>query len=87
VIVLALARWLVVTLVLIQLTAADGSEFDVNPATIVSLRPAENRELFHKAVNCIVATSDGGSFGVAESCFEVRRKIGVYLDQSGRLSG
>jgi hypothetical protein len=76
-----------IALVLIRLTAADGSEFDVNPATIVSLRPAENRLIFHKAVNCVIATSDGGSFGVTEFCIEVRRKIGEYLDESGRLSG
>jgi hypothetical protein len=76
-----------VALVLIQLTAADGSEFDVNPTEIVSLRPAENRQVFHKAVNCIIATADGGSFGVAETCHEVRQKIGEHLDQTGHLTG
>jgi len=54
----------------------DGSEIDVNPAEIVSLRnSASDEDTFHAGAMCVVKTVDGSFFGVRESCGEVRAKL------------
>jgi hypothetical protein len=63
-------------LTLIQLTAADGSEVDVNPAEVVTLRVStEDRDTFHENVHCVIKTVDGAAIGVRETCAEIRAKM------------
>jgi hypothetical protein len=65
-----------IALVLIKLTGPDGGEVDFNPAEIVSLRPSGNdTDTFHENVSCVIRTADGNSFGVRETCQEVRKRI------------
>jgi len=65
-------------ILLIQLTGPDGSELDINPATIVSLRAAvEDKDTFHGDVRCVVRTIDGNSVGVEETCMRVRDLISL----------
>ena len=63
-------------ILLIQLTGPDGSELDINPATIVSLRAVvEDKDTFHGNVKCVVRTIDGNSVGVEETCMRVHELI------------
>jgi len=61
---------------LIRLTGADGSELDLNPDEVVTLRVStEDRDTFHGAVNCVIRTVDGAAFGVKETCETIRNNI------------
>ena len=63
-------------LLLLRLTGVDGSEIDVNPAEIVSLRnSASDEDTFHAGAMCVVKTVDGSFFGVRESCEAIRERF------------
>jgi hypothetical protein len=60
----------------VRLTALDGSEIDINPAEIISLRDTSaDRDTFHGDAKCAIKTVDGATLGVRESCGEVRAKL------------
>jgi hypothetical protein len=59
----------VLALNFIQLTGPNNQTIDVNPDSIVSLRPHHGDDRpFHKEINCVIYTSDGKFVGVIEDC-------------------
>lgn len=58
-------------IVWLQLTGLDGQPIDINPETIVSLRPP--RGGFGEDVNCLIHTTDGKFITVVEACDAIRK--------------
>jgi hypothetical protein len=66
-------------LALITLHGPEGQVIFVNPQEIVSFRePREtNAEHFTASVRCVLQTADGKLINVADTCDEVRHKLGA----------
>jgi hypothetical protein len=62
---------------LVVLHAPGGAEITINPSQVISLRTSResdrDADLLTKAVECILATSDGKIINVVESCNTVRK--------------
>jgi hypothetical protein len=72
-----IAAVVVVVLRLVVLHAPGGAEITINPSQVISLRTSregdKDADLLTKAVECILATSDGKIISVVESCNTVRK--------------
>jgi uncharacterized protein YlzI (FlbEa/FlbD family) len=67
-------------LFLVLLHAADGSEIEINPHEVVTIRhvPEESTQV-HDQVNCLITMTNGKAIGVIETCKEVVRIVGDAL--------
>ena len=67
----------VVVLNFLILHQPDGTEIDINPNEIISLRrsPKTASELMVKGANCLVSLADGKNIAVQETCNEIRKQI------------
>lgn len=64
---------------ILMLHSVSGSEIDVNPKSIISMREARpNDSYFAEGVRCMINTSDGKFVTVVETCEEIRGLIREY---------
>lgn len=59
----------------ITLSGLDGSQVDVNPSDIVSMRESRDDGSLHRNANCVINLLDGKFTAVTETCSSVRLRV------------
>jgi hypothetical protein len=60
---------------LVILTGPDGQVIQVNPDTVITVRPPRGNEHFHPEIKCLIHTADGKIVTVTEDCDTVRERL------------
>jgi len=69
-----------ISILLITVTGLDNQKIELNPDSIVSIRPPRVKEHFGPGIKCLIHTTDGKIVIVVETCDEINGMIDDLRD-------